>query len=209
MATKPLTTEAIALTEKKMDMSLDDIIKMSSKTNVGKLKKPRASNKNSKTTNGQQDRSLKIRQYMNSRSTMRQGVLAQKRSNFQGKFPLASDAAARKAVVAPIRNGGFNRNRDVNWNRPRAAGQMRRQGNASIGGNALKPQHQQQRQQQPFQRGEMMSNQKPKTLDSRFANMKEQRMRAVTNTNNGGAVRGAINQPRQPWLRGRFGNYRS
>ncbi|RYR10410.1 hypothetical protein Ahy_B05g078866 [Arachis hypogaea] len=29
MAAKPLTTEAIALTEKKMDMTLDDIIKMS------------------------------------------------------------------------------------------------------------------------------------------------------------------------------------
>lgn len=29
MATKPLTTEAIALTEKKMDMALEDIIKMS------------------------------------------------------------------------------------------------------------------------------------------------------------------------------------
>ncbi|XP_021754359.1 uncharacterized protein LOC110719689 isoform X2 [Chenopodium quinoa] len=204
MATKPLTTEAIALTEKKMDMSLDDIIKMS-KTNVGKPKKQRVSNKTRTPTNEKQARALKMRQYMDSRSTLRQGVLAQKRSNFQGNsFPLASDAA-RKAVAAPFRNGGFNRSKAINWNRPRAAGPMRRQGNASMGSNV----HKQRQQQQPSQRGEMMPNQKPKTLDSLFANMKEQRLRTFAHTNSGGAVRGGFNQPRQPWLRGRFGNYRN
>ncbi|KNA20194.1 hypothetical protein SOVF_054700 isoform C [Spinacia oleracea] len=118
MAMKPLTTAAIALTEKKMDMSLDDIIRMS-KTNVVKSNKQRVPNKSKKPTNGKQDRALKTRQYMDSRSTLRQGVLAQKRSNFQGNnFPLASDAA-RKVAAAPFRNGGFNRSRAVNWNRPR------------------------------------------------------------------------------------------
>jgi hypothetical protein len=43
MATeKPITTETVALTEKKMDMSLDEIIKMEkSNTNVNKGKKQR------------------------------------------------------------------------------------------------------------------------------------------------------------------------
>lgn len=40
MAAKPLTTEAIAFTEKKMDMALEDIIKMSKNTKT-KAKKPR------------------------------------------------------------------------------------------------------------------------------------------------------------------------
>ncbi|RRT83934.1 hypothetical protein B296_00015632 [Ensete ventricosum] len=39
METKPLTAEAIALTEKKMDMTLDDIIKMSKK-NTSKGRRP-------------------------------------------------------------------------------------------------------------------------------------------------------------------------
>ena len=42
-----------------------------------------------------------------------------------------------------------------------------------------------------------------------FANMKEQRMRVVNHINNGGAVFGALNQSRQPWLKVRFGNYMS
>lgn len=37
-----------------------------------------------------------------------QGVLAQRRSNFQGNhFPLAA-AEARRAAVAPVRNRAFN-----------------------------------------------------------------------------------------------------
>jgi len=69
--------------------------------------------------------------------------------------------------------------------------------------------------QEPPQSTEVMHKQIPKTLDSLFANMKEQRMRAFPHSNNGngsGGVRrhgGGGNQPRQPWLRGRFGNYRN
>jgi hypothetical protein len=40
MATKPLTSEAIAITEKKMDMALEDIIKLSKNTKT-KPKKQR------------------------------------------------------------------------------------------------------------------------------------------------------------------------
>ncbi|KAJ8451130.1 hypothetical protein Cgig2_026939 [Carnegiea gigantea] len=209
MATKPLTSEAIALTEKKMDMTLDDIIKMS-KTNSSKSnKKQRPSNKNQRPFNGNRDKSLKIRQYMDSRSAVRQGVLAQRRTNFQGNsFPSAFEAA-RQAAMTQFRNRAANRNTAANWNKQRPGGSSRRQGNPSNGGNFLK----RQPVQQPSLSTEVMPKQKPKTLDSLFANMREQRMRAFPHSNNGnGCVRrngGGANQPRQPWLRGRFGNLRN
>uniref|UniRef100_A0A5B6ZYI8 Uncharacterized protein n=1 Tax=Davidia involucrata TaxID=16924 RepID=A0A5B6ZYI8_DAVIN len=117
MAAKPLTTETIALTEKKMDMTLDDIIKMSKSTTT-KAKKQRVSNRSKKfLNNAAQEKSAKVRQFMDSRSSLRQAALAQRRSNFQGnQFPLATEAA-RKAVVAPIRNRAFNRSRAVNVNK--------------------------------------------------------------------------------------------
>ncbi|CAL5356299.1 unnamed protein product [Camellia sinensis] len=117
MAAKPLTSETIALTEKKMDMTLDDIIKMS-KSNTTKANKPRVSNRNQKFVNSAaQEKSTKVRRFMDSRSSLRQGVLAQRRSNFQGnQFPLATEAA-RKAAVAPFRNRAFNRSRGFNVNK--------------------------------------------------------------------------------------------
>lgn len=119
LTSKPLTSEAIALTEKKMDMTLDDIIKMS-KTNSSKSNKnERASNKNQRPFNGNRDKSLKIRQYMDSRSAVRQGVLAQRRTNFQGNsFPSAFEAA-RKAAMTQFRNRAANRNTAANWNKQR------------------------------------------------------------------------------------------
>ncbi|GMP96676.1 hypothetical protein CsSME_00045211 [Camellia sinensis var. sinensis] len=119
MAAKPLTSETIALTEKKMDMTLDDIIKMS-KSNTTKANKPRVSNRNQKFVNSAaQEKSTKVRRFMDSRSSLRQGVLAQRRSNFQGnQFPLATEAA-RKAAVAPFRNRAFNRSRGFNVNKLR------------------------------------------------------------------------------------------
>lgn len=119
MAAKTLTSETIALTEKKMDMTLDDIIKMS-KTNTTKTKKQRVSNRSQKFSNNiAQDKSAKIRRFMDTRSSMRQGALAQRRSNFQGdQFPLATEAA-RRAAVAPIRNRPFSRSRAVNVNKQR------------------------------------------------------------------------------------------
>ncbi|KAL6177418.1 hypothetical protein ACLB2K_048944 [Fragaria x ananassa] len=71
-AVKPLTTEAIALTEKKMDMALDDIIKMAKVAPKGK-KQRRVSNKSQTFAKGTaQDKPTKLRRYMDSRSTMRQ-----------------------------------------------------------------------------------------------------------------------------------------
>ncbi|XP_076945223.1 uncharacterized protein LOC143616212 [Bidens hawaiensis] len=121
MAGKPLTTAEIAMTEKKMDMTLDDIIKMSKNgTGANKGKKQRLSNKNQKfSNNAVQDKSMRLRRFMDSRSTLRQGALAKRRSNFQGnQFPLAVEAA-RKAAVAPIHNRNFNRNQAVTSYKPR------------------------------------------------------------------------------------------
>lgn len=122
MATKPLTTAAIAMTEKKMDMSLDDIIKMS-KTGTGnnKAKKQRIPNKNHKFSNNEvQDKSMKLKRFMDTRSSLRQGALSQRRSSFQGNhFPLTAEVA-RKAAVGPIRNrNNFNRNQTMTSYRPR------------------------------------------------------------------------------------------
>lgn len=101
-----------------------------------------------------QDKSLKARRYMESRSSLRQvciwntvilslhyvffyvyvlifpiwtclyirgdqGVLANRRSNFQGnQLPFATEVA-RKAVAAPLHYGAANRNQMANWNKTR------------------------------------------------------------------------------------------
>ncbi|MBA0559448.1 hypothetical protein Golob_016410, partial [Gossypium lobatum] len=119
MAAKPLTSEAIALTEKKMDMTLDDIIKLS-KTSSNKTKKQRrVLNKGQKPfNNAAKAKALKVRQYMDSRSSVRQGFLAQRRSNIPGnQFPLAAEAA-RRASVAPVRIKNVNGVRVANLNKP-------------------------------------------------------------------------------------------
>ncbi|PIA48996.1 hypothetical protein AQUCO_01300094v1 [Aquilegia coerulea] len=193
MAAKPLTNEAIALTEKKMSMALDDIIKMNKKPTV-KANNRRASNKTQRPFNAAgQGNSLKMRRFMDSRSSLRQGALAQRRSNYQGnQFPRATEAA-RKAATAPIRNRPFNRNRmDNNWNKPRVGfqpGQRR----ADVGFVAAKN-----------QLAKMVPKQRPQTLDSLFANMKEQRMRVQQNIARRDGPVGS--QPRQRG-RGRFGNF--
>ncbi|KAI3453826.1 hypothetical protein Pfo_010489 [Paulownia fortunei] len=202
MAAKPLTSETIALTEKKMDMTLDDIIKMS-KTRVMKPKKQRVSNRGQKFVNNiSQDNSLKVRRFMDTRSSLRQGALARRRSNFQGnQFPLATDAA-KKAVVAPIRGRAFNRSRPFNVNKPRypilfimfvQVWASTVQKNAVNGGGFTV--------KKPLQQANVGPKQKPQTLDSLFANMKEERMRVLSQQNNGSRRNGG-GQPRVPWARG-------
>ncbi|XP_031095710.1 uncharacterized protein LOC115999901 isoform X2 [Ipomoea triloba] len=196
MATKPLTSETIALTEKKMDMTLDDIIKMS-KNNSNKSKSKRVSNRSQKTfTNATQDKSGKIRKFMDTRSSLRQGALAQRRSSFQGnQFPLATEAA-KKAATAPIRSRGFSRNRTGNMNKWRVAAPLVKRNVANGGGFSVKQQQQQEIKS--------MSQPKPQTLDSLFANMKEQRMKTSQQTN--GARKNGRSQHQAPWIRRRFGN---
>ncbi|KAH0450370.1 hypothetical protein IEQ34_021062 [Dendrobium chrysotoxum] len=96
MAANKLSTEAIALTEKKMDMTLDDIIKMSKKAPFKGKQAPRTSNKS--------------QGFLNDRVAQRnaKGVLAQRRTNFKGnQFPVTTEVA-RRATVVPIRNRAVN-----------------------------------------------------------------------------------------------------
>ncbi|MBA0857644.1 hypothetical protein Goshw_015103 [Gossypium schwendimanii] len=215
MAAKPLTSEAIALTEKKMDMTLgellafafsmdlDDIIKMSKNSSNKSKKQPRIPNKIQRpVSNAAKDKALKVRQYMDSRASVRQGVLAQRRSNFQGnRFPFVAEAA-RRAAVAPFRNRAFNSRRVANLNKQRV-GAPPVQRRATNGGFTAKRQQQQQLQQ--VQQENIVTKQRPKTLDSLFANMKEERLRVLSHQNNGVQPNGRGRQ-RMPWGRGRFGN---
>ncbi|XP_031372010.1 uncharacterized protein LOC116187441 isoform X2 [Punica granatum] len=123
MATQPMTSEAIALTQKKMDMALDDIIKMSKRA-ATKAKKSRAPNKNPRAFNdAAKAKSSKLRDFMDSRASLRQGALARKRSKFLGNhFQLATEAA-RKVAAAPFRGKAFNRPRGSNLNRSRSGTQ--------------------------------------------------------------------------------------
>ncbi|XP_010924522.1 uncharacterized protein [Elaeis guineensis] len=197
MAAKPLTTEAIALTEKKMDMTLDDIIKMSKKNTSKGKRPPRQPIKSRGFQNGNASQGkTKAQRFMDSRSSIRQGVLAQRRSNFRGnEFPVTTEVA-RRAAAMPIRNRG------VNWNRPRVAvaSVQRRSAADSFGG-----------------KDKVVSKQRPQTLDALFANMKEQRMKATSQQTNNRNGRQTAPMFRAQWRgrggaapRGatrRFGNY--
>ncbi|GAA0148521.1 hypothetical protein LIER_07939 [Lithospermum erythrorhizon] len=147
MEGKPMSPEVLALTEKKMSMTLDDIINMS-KTNDNKGRKQRVWNHNQKfsnngsrdknakvervmnnqsfmrrkySNNGSQDKNAKVQRVMNNRSFMRQGALSHGRTNFQSnQFPLATEAA-KKAAAAPINNRAFNQRRVMNVNKLRVA----------------------------------------------------------------------------------------
>lgn len=111
MATKPLTTEAIALTEKKMDMTLDDIIKMSKKNPMKGKRPQRPPIKSQGFQNGNASHgNTRMQRFIDSRSSIRQGVLAKRRSNFHSdKFPITTEVA-RKAAVMPVSNRRINRN---------------------------------------------------------------------------------------------------
>ncbi|GMJ15057.1 UAP56-interacting export factor 1 [Hibiscus trionum] len=202
MAAKPLTAEAIALTEKKMGMTLDDIIKMSKTTNKTK-KWRRVSNKSlsqKPLSNAAKDKALKARWYMDSRFSVRQGVLAQRRSNIQGnQFTFAAEVA-QWAAVAPLQVRALNGSRVANFNKPRF-GVPPVQRRAKNGGFTAKPHH----QQQQHGGGNVATKQRPHTLDLLFANMKEERTRVVSHQTNG-VRRNDGGQQRRPWKRGRFGN---
>ncbi|CAK7335731.1 unnamed protein product [Dovyalis caffra] len=238
------------------------------------------------------EKAIKVRRYMDSRPLVRQGALAQRRSNFHGnQFPLTSEAA-RKAAVAPFRNRNFGRNFVGNSNNARynamqfgkfdelchmvfrlvvsshsfvefqymtgwvtsgpsgysqpvpgvfccldgmrigsqsfrsaayveflqvlidcdavwsgeysigfRAGGFIVQRRATNGAFATKSSpHQNQQQLQ----GDGGAKQRPQTLDSLFANMKEQRTKVFSRQNNAMRYNGGGRRPRVPWARGRF-----
>ncbi|XP_076953204.1 uncharacterized protein LOC143627207 [Bidens hawaiensis] len=140
---------------------------------------------------------MKLRRFMGSRSSIRQGVLGQRRTNFQGnQFPLAA-GAARKAAVAPIRNGNFNRNLTVTSFRPRVVARLVQNRGSNGGGFAIMKQEE---KVVPKQKGQRQ------TLDSLLANMKEQRMKVLSqqqrHNSNVGRRNGAGQQkPRPSWTR--------
>ncbi|KAG6478686.1 hypothetical protein ZIOFF_062130 [Zingiber officinale] len=89
MATKALTKEAIAMTEKKMNMSLGMPRTFSV---ASEIKHQGFQNRNPSHGN------TMLQGFMDSRSSIRQGVLAKRRSNFHGnQFPVNTEVA-RKAV---------------------------------------------------------------------------------------------------------------
>lgn len=186
MASNKLSTEAIALTEKKMDMTLDDIIKMSKKVPFKGKQAPRTSNKSQGFLNDRvAQRNAKVQRFMNTRSAIRQGVLAQRRTNFKGnQFPVTTEVA-RRATIVPIRN------RAVNPIKQRAAAVPIRT-NAGDGNFTGKKQT-------------MNNKQKPKTLDALFAGMKEQRIRTMSQQlgrgrGQAGQRRGRQNQQQRGWI---------
>ncbi|GLU05993.1 hypothetical protein SLE2022_230630 [Rubroshorea leprosula] len=186
MASKPLTGEANALTEKKMDMAFDDIIKMSQSTSNKSKTQRRAPNKNQKSVNnGPEERALKVRQYMDASSSLRQGCLARRRSNFQGNQFLLAAETAKKAAIAP---------------RVRVPPVQRRSPNGHF---AAKPQ---QWQQDEEQQGKSVPKQKPRTLDSRFAHVKEERMRVFSDKNNAVQRNGNGGWQSSPSTRRQFDN---
>ncbi|XP_039124039.1 uncharacterized protein LOC120260596 isoform X1 [Dioscorea cayenensis subsp. rotundata] len=71
--------------------------------------------------------------FMDSRSSIRQGVLAKRRTHFQGnQFPITANAANRAAAYSTS-------NRMVNWNKPREAGTSfrRNDGEKSFAGKVV------------------------------------------------------------------------
>ncbi|KAK7251419.1 hypothetical protein RIF29_34600 [Crotalaria pallida] len=202
MEGKPITTEAVAFTEKKMDMKLDDIVKMSK--NIEASKQKRIANKSHKSSNTvMQYKSSKVHRYTETKSSTRQDFLANRRSNFQGnQFPVAIEVA-QKAVVAPLRYRFSNRNKVVSWNKARfhSSVSQRRAGSVGFAAKKSLPSPQQQQKEEV----NIMPKQRPQTLDSLFANMEEQRMRALSRQNNAVQHNGGGSR-RQPWGRDRFGN---
>lgn len=190
MATeKPITTETIALTEKKMDMSLDAIIKMSkSSTNVNKGKKQRASNKKESFSGAAKNGTVKGQRYMASRSDVRQGAFAKRRSSFQGnQFPVTTAVARNVASSTPVRGRPYNAGRVTNTNQSRFITPPAQYGSAPRGFVA-KQQQWEKIEQKQANGGGGGQRQGPQTLDSRFANMKEERMRMRRFTEKGSNV---------------------
>ncbi|XP_057817507.2 uncharacterized protein LOC131030633 [Cryptomeria japonica] len=156
----PLTADAIALTEKKMDMTLDDIIQMSKKTKP-KTRKQRTSNKSQRpfpNKYGARDGASKahVQQSVAARSSaLRQAKLAEMRSrNGNNQFPAVKEAARRIAVARSVQwNKRRNAQFSVPINRPLPMVSFANKVNGTV-------------------------KQRPQTLDSLFANMKEQRLRA-------------------------------
>lgn len=196
MASMPvITADTIALTEKKMDMTLDDIIKMSKKTSQ-KTRKQQTSNKSQRAIANKYGATntvskVRVQQSVAARSSaLRQGKLAELRSRNGTNQLAAVKEAARRAAVTPIRTT------PAQWKK-RRNGPLITQGS------------------RPFSvvsstKVNAPVKQRPQTLDSLFANMKEQRMRAQQ-AQTGGRQTNFATQQRNfgGWQRNFFGYQRN
>ncbi|KAM0938533.1 hypothetical protein DsansV1_C23g0179231 [Dioscorea sansibarensis] len=147
----------IALTEKKMDMSLDEIIKMSKKTSSERSgRAPIKSRGTFGNNTSQRQGTSKLQQFVDSRSSIRQGVLAQRRSNFHGNQFSVTREVGTNALNRPTHS------RAVNWSKPRfaVAPVPKKAAEKNLSGKDKA----------------IMSKPRPHTLDALFASMKEQRM---------------------------------
>ncbi|XP_010433841.1 PREDICTED: uncharacterized protein LOC104717895 [Camelina sativa] len=191
----PLISEAIALTEKKVAMALDDIIKLSKrKNNVNRGKKSRREKKKTQNFNGAaRNDTSKVSKYVKSLSSVRQGAVAKRRSNFKGNQCPSTTNLARKAAAATpldVRDRASHGGRMISANQSRriAPPVQNRSVQPRVNGKS-------------YEVDQKVENRewKRKTLDSRFASMKEQRKMI----NKYGAT---VQLPRlPPWARvGRF-----
>lgn len=160
MDSVPLTAEAIAFTEKKMDMTLEDIIKMSKKKIPAGKKAPRQQVKKRPFQNGNSNQGkAKVQRFHESRSSIRQGVLAQRRSNLDANQFQITKQAANKAATMPVRG------RADRWNKP--------------SGPSTSAQRRPVSEALQNSKGKEMQNEPPRTMDALFAQMKQQRMRVM------------------------------
>ncbi|WOK93189.1 hypothetical protein Cni_G01883 [Canna indica] len=189
MEANPLISEAIALTEKKVNMTLDDLIKMSKKNASKRRRRQRWPIK----SGGFQKRNapmgnIKVQQYIDSRSLVRQDVLAQRRTNFGENEQRMIKMTERKPAAMPIHSKAVNRASRTNFgeNEQRMIKMTERKPAAmpihSKAVNRSQPRFSTSMQRQAgngscAQKGKVATKQKPQTLDALFSDMKEQRMR--------------------------------
>ncbi|CAA7037397.1 unnamed protein product [Microthlaspi erraticum] len=191
----PLLAEAIAITEKKVAMALDDIIKQSkrnSSRNKGKRSR-RQKNKNQNFNGAANNNTSKVRHYVNSLSAVKQGAVAKRRSNFQGnQYPVTANIAHKAATAPPlsVRGRAFNAGRMTSANQSRLLAPPAQ--NISVHARFTTKRHE---VDQKVENGG--GGKRKKTLDSRFASIKQQRK---SNNNNNYGV--GVHFPRlPPWAR--------
>ncbi|KAG2240356.1 hypothetical protein Bca4012_023257 [Brassica carinata] len=198
-----LVADPIALNEKKVAMALDDIIKLSKRNSNGRnsngnksRSSRRAKNKN-RNFNGaaRNNNTSKEKHYVNSLSGVRQGAVAKRRSNFQGnQFAVATNVARKDATVPPlsVHRRAFSAGRMTSANQSRLLAPPVQ--NRSVHARLIAKRHE-------VEQKEENGGGKWKTLDSRFAIMKEQRKSNNKNNNNGVKVMHVPRLP--PWARAR------
>uniref|UniRef100_A0A1J3HKR2 Uncharacterized protein n=1 Tax=Noccaea caerulescens TaxID=107243 RepID=A0A1J3HKR2_NOCCA len=191
----PLMAEAIAITEKKVAMALDDIIKLSkrnSNRNKGKRAR-RQKNKNQNFNGTANNNTSKVQHYVKSLSAVKQGAVAKRRSNLQrSQFPVTTNIARNAATAPPlsVRGRAFNAGRMTSANQSRLIAPPVE--NISVHARFTTKRHE---VDQKVENGG--GGKRKKTLDSRFASIKKQRK--SSNNNNYGV---GVQFPRlPPWAR--------